>query len=314
MKPHDEIFREMVSDPEAQRDMIRVCLPDLAGRIDLDSVTAVDATFTGGKQADLLLSMRERGDGERRGRKHLVYMLVEHKSYHDPLVPTQLFRYMGAIWHQQWELRESNLRGPLPLIHPVVLYHGERPWTTPLELTGQHEAGDSDTVPFVTDLVYRLVDLSTIEPERLRVATRTLAYLITLRHVFRRLEQPTARQLVETLGMLSIGAKTRIRLFEYLLFSMPDENTELLVTELEEREYTMEGGEAIMTVAQELRRQGREEGLRYGREEGLKDGREEATHEVARRMLAKGATVDFVVETTGLTAEQVAALRNDEKE
>ncbi len=60
MKPHDEIFREMVSDPEAQRDMIRICLPDLAARIDLDSVTAVDATFTGGKQADLLLSMRER--------------------------------------------------------------------------------------------------------------------------------------------------------------------------------------------------------------------------------------------------------------
>ena len=80
MKPHDDLFREMVSDPAAQRDMIQISLPDLAGRIDLDSVTPVDATFTGGKQADLLLSMRERGDVDRRGREHFVYMLVEHKT------------------------------------------------------------------------------------------------------------------------------------------------------------------------------------------------------------------------------------------
>ncbi len=60
-----------------------------------------------------------------------------------------------------------------------------------------------------------------------------------------------------------------------------------------------------MTVAQELRRQGEEKGRKDGREEG----REEATHDVACRMLEKGATVDFVVETTGLTAEQVVALR-----
>lgn len=78
---------------------------------------------------------------------------------------------------------------------------------------------------------------------------------------------------------------------------MPDANTGLLVMELEAREYTTEGVTAILTVAQELRRQ----------------GREEATHDVARGMLEKGATIDFIVETTGLTAAEVAALRNVKK-
>ena len=323
MKPHDDLFREMVSDPAAQRDMVQICLPDLAARIAMDTVTPVEATFTGGKQADLLVSMRDH-----RGREHLVYMLVEHKSYHDPLVavlvatplrarrcthmhPVQLYRYLGEIWQQQWIHRESKVRGPLPVIHPVVLYHGAAPWTAPLELTGLHRADDhaaglgAKTSPYITDLVYRLVDLRTIQPERLRIATRTLAFLITLRYVFHRLEQPTARRLVAMLGTLPIGAKTRFRLFEYLLFNMPDENTGLLVTELKAREYTMEGGAAIMTVAQELRRQ--------GREEGLDEGRKEATHDVARQMLEKGAAPDFVIETTGLTAEQVAALQNGKK-
>ncbi len=199
------------------------------------------------------------------------------------------------------------------MIHPVVLYHGSTPWTAPLTLTGLHGAGDSDRVPddtpHITDLAYRLVDLRTIQPERLRLATRTLAFLIALHHVFRRLEHPTARRLVETLGTLPIGAKTRIRLFQYLLFNMPEENTGLLVTELEEREYTMEGGGAIMTVAQELMRRGEVKGRKEGLKDGREEGREEATHDVARRMLEKGLSVDLIIETTGLTAEQVLALR-----
>jgi hypothetical protein len=42
-------------------------MPDLARRIEMRTVRAVDATFTGGKQADLLLSMT---DGT--GGRHLV--------------------------------------------------------------------------------------------------------------------------------------------------------------------------------------------------------------------------------------------------
>jgi predicted transposase YdaD len=300
VKPHDELFREMISDPETRRDLVRICVPDLAGRIDFDTVTTIDATFTGGKQADLLVSMRDRG-----GKEHLVYMLVEHKSYHDPLVAVQLHRYLGEIWQQLWINRSDDERGPLPRIHPVVFYHGRSPWTVPLELTGLHDAGDTehdhDTGPLMVELAYRLVDLWAIEPFALNVRVRTLAYLITLRYVFRSLDRVAVRRLVETLGMLPIDVKTRIRLFEYLLFNMPDENTGLLVTELEEREYTMEGGEAIMTVAQELRRQGREE------------GRDKERIEVARRMLDKGIPLDLIVETTGLTKEQVIALKNGEE-
>jgi len=75
----------------------------------------------------------------------------------------------------------------------------------------------------------------------------------------------------------------------------------------------MEGGEAIMTVAQELRRQGREEGLKDGREEGREEGREKERIEVARRMLEKGIPLDLIVETTGLIKEQVTVLKNGEE-
>ncbi len=194
------------------------------------------------------------------------------------------------------------------MIHPVVLYHGETPWTTPLELTGQHGSAITNlhgatTDPFVTDLVYRLVDLRTIEPERLRVATRTLAYLITLRHVLRPFNPPVARMILRTIMNRSIEPTIRERLLKYLVDNTQDENTDTLLTEWERAGYTTRGGD-IMTMAQEL--------MRRGEVLGREEGREEATHDVARRMLEKGATVDFVVETTGLTAEQVSALLNGE--
>jgi hypothetical protein len=55
------------------------------------------------------------------------------------------------------------------------------------------------------------------------------------------------------------------------------------MTESEAAGYTVEGGD-IMTMAQELMRRGKVEGL----EEGVQKGREEGRSEVARKMLERG--------------------------
>jgi len=62
-----------------------------------------------------------------------------------------------------------------------------------------------------------------------------------------------------------------------------------------------------MTMAQELMRRGKVEGL----EEGVQKGREEGRSEVARKMLERGVAIGFVAETTGLTEDQIAALKNE---
>ena len=324
MKPHDEIFREMASDPGAQQDLLTICTPDLARRIDMSTVRAVDASFTGGKQADLLLVMNEND-----GTPHLVYILVEHKSYPDPVVALQLYRYLGEIWQQYWVRGENRKRGVLPVIHPVVLYHGSRRWTAPLRLTGLHRlhatpgAAERTIVPasglgstdrplsFPTELEYRLVDLWLLKPFRLKIRARTQAFLITLRHALRRLPEKQAGWLVQTLGDLPVHVETRIRLLVYLLRNMPRENTNNLVTALKEAEYTMEGGAAIMTIAQELERRGREKGLREGEEKGRKEGRMETARTVARNLVDRGLSVELVAETTGLTREQVTELQRE---
>ncbi len=103
MKPHDTLFRIITTDEEVQQDLIRIAIPDLAPQIQMSSVRAVPDTFTKGAQADLLLTARENN-----GTHHLIYILVEHKSYADRNVAVQLWGYVAAIWKRWIEHEKSD--------------------------------------------------------------------------------------------------------------------------------------------------------------------------------------------------------------
>lgn len=127
----------------------------------------------------------------------------------------------------------------------------------------------------------------------MQVRFRTPAFFLTLKCVLRPFDRKTAGELVAVLTDRRIVTHTRVSLFEYLLFNTLEENTTVLLETTEKSGYTFEGGETVMTMAQELVRRGRVEGRK----------------EVARRMLEKGLSIELIVETTGLTRDVVAALQ-----
>ena len=55
--------------------------------------------------------------------------------------------------------------------------------------------------------------------------------------------------------------------------------------------------------------QGREQGLRQGLQQGLQQGREEERIDIAKGMLADGMPVESIAKYTGLTAEEIMALK-----
>ena len=56
------------------------------------------------------------------------------------------------------------------------------------------------------------------------------------------------------------------------------------------------------------RDQGRKEGKIEGRKEGIKEGKAEEKLEIARKMLEKNADINFIIEVTGLTKEEIEKL------
>ncbi|HGY0482254.1 TPA: hypothetical protein ACNUIJ_003983 [Salmonella enterica subsp. enterica serovar Derby] len=65
-----------------------------------------------------------------------------------------------------------------------------------------------------------------------------------------------------------------------------------------------------MTIAEQLKDEGRQEGMQLGRQEGLQLGRQESLQDVAARLLKMGMSTETVKQATGLSEEDLKKLRH----
>ena len=190
--PHDRLFKEVFSTQEAQQDLVCMALPaEITSRFRMNTVRE-SGQETGSGRMDLLLTVETKD-----GSAEYVYVLVEHKSYRDRTVAVQLLGYVAGIMKRHKAL-------PMPVIHPVVFYHGDETWTAPAELTGLHQAvapggtAALDRQPpggYPVNLRYHLLDLSTIPPEQIaeRARARASAGMIAMKYIKRNLEPDDIR-------------------------------------------------------------------------------------------------------------------------
>ncbi|MDN5853097.1 MAG: Rpn family recombination-promoting nuclease/putative transposase [Actinomycetia bacterium] len=128
---HDRLHRHVFGRPEHLAGQRSLLPAEVVERIDLASLTRVEATFVDPalrlRQSDVL--MRARFDG----RDGYVYVLEEHQSTEDALMAFRMLAYMVRIWEHH--LGEHPYATSLPLILPIVLYHGRKPWSKPVEVS-----------------------------------------------------------------------------------------------------------------------------------------------------------------------------------
>lgn len=148
--PSPEVIREfpdrgtlwLLEDPGMLQDLLRVVEPELAERLDFTRAERVNRSFVPEDlqklESDLIFSVPVRPGPVASRRPVWVYLLLEHQSKPDPLMPLRLLSYMVEIWRSQrreWAdsrtpARQRRLR---PVI-PLVFYTGRRTWRTPLRL------------------------------------------------------------------------------------------------------------------------------------------------------------------------------------
>lgn len=134
--PHDQLFRTAFAHPEQARTLLRSrMLRDpryraLALRLDWSSLERVDEAVADAADrphaADLLFRVPC-------GRRVVyLHVVLEHKSNNDRLTAWQMVRYGVRLidrLHQQ-----LGCPPDLPLVIPLVFYHGEEKWTAPLDV------------------------------------------------------------------------------------------------------------------------------------------------------------------------------------
>ena len=178
---HDSFFRESFAKPELVAELLANYLPpELVAEIDLSRLEVLKETFVDEEfrrhLSDLLCRAPLLVGG------HIfIYFLIEHKSWPARFVALQLLRYMVRIWEQTPETAGAKL----PVIFPLVIYHGKRAWRVPREFGALFDTRALALVPgLVPDYRYFLLDFSPAGETPVKGEQQLEALLLTLRGVF----------------------------------------------------------------------------------------------------------------------------------
>jgi predicted transposase/invertase (TIGR01784 family) len=279
-RPHDAFFKALLTQPGAAGVFLRERLPaNVAALLSADEPVLEPASFIDAAlrehHSDLLFRV-----STVTGTTAFVYVLVEHKSYPDPLVGFQLLRYLVAIWQRY--LTDGGRR-PLPAIVPLVVYHGAERWNVSRDFAALFEPFESLT-PYCPSFCYELSDLGTIADAELSRFVLLRSGLMALKHALLRRSGVDLEAIVAT--ELS-GNDFTLTLLRYILtvYEEVDRPTlKRVMTRLQE-----EGNQDMVSIiAREWLEKGEAQGLAQGLAKGMRQGMERGIAQGLERGLSEG--------------------------
>lgn len=257
--PHDKFFKAVFRRKEAARDFLRHYLPaDVVALFQLESLEYVNESFIDTYlqefYSDLLLKV-----SLITGEQGWIYILIEHKSYQEPVIAFHLLRYMVNVWDMVLKQRKPRDPIRLPVILPVVLYHGKTRWKAGQALHDLVTCPDA-FCSFLPDFQYVLWDASAYADEHITGIVILRAALLLFKYILR----PELRErLPGILGLLNTFVTKRRGLeyleimLKYILHASP---TDAISYEELKRTVTEAlphiGGHIMPTIADVLREEG----------------------------------------------------------
>lgn len=282
--PHDQVFRQTFGQPEGAAGYFRYNLPEeLLERIDLETLERMPDTFVDPElhpsASDLLYAVDytsvQRNDAEDddpgNGReKLLLYLLLEHKSYADPMTVFQILRYMVRIWEKY--CAEHPKTATLPPVYPMIIYHGARPWRHPVNFHSLFTVREPALLARLPEFSPVLQDFSRLDDRDIRGGVSARTVLLTLKHVFRDdLSERLPDILTQAREMLEHenGREIIFTLLYYLTEDTGKLNKETLGAVLED---AVHGGDIMQSFLKKYYEQGLERGVQQGMQQGLQQG------------------------------------------
>jgi predicted transposase YdaD len=320
--PHDALFKAVLGKAEHARGALRAVIPAaVAEAFDWETLALCPGNFVDARLrerfTDVLFTVTWSGGGEA-----LVYVLFEHQSTVDERMAFRLMRYLVHIW-ERW-LTDHPRAASLPLILPVVLYHGAEPWSAPMAfdaLLDIPEAARPAVAPHLPRFSYLVDDLSAIPDAELRARAMMTALgklvVACFKHARRRADLLEVLSgwgdVVRDVATAPNGLEALALVVRYILLVNDHVEPEEIRAFLD-RVAGPEAKESIMTAGERLIEQGKELGIQQGKELGIQQGKELGIQQGERALLLRllrkrfGNAVDADVErrVEAATTEQIA--------
>jgi predicted transposase/invertase (TIGR01784 family) len=312
--PHDKLFKLSMEQPEIRRDFFYFNLPqDIREVINLDSIELEDGSFVDEQYnnftTDMLFSV------DLKGEKGFLYLLMEHQTKSDALMPFRLFEYMTKIWRKY--LKEHSNSKTLPIIYPMVFYTGSAKWQYPREFWQLFV--NQDMAKRILIEPFRLLEVNTLDKDEIlkhKAAAIMELFMSDIDGDNLSDILPLLRKIFESIATRDFGY---IRaLIRYTISEKDCIDPQKMINSYIEV-FPEHRGE-IMSIAERLRKEGEELGKAYGLKlgeergklEGRLEGKLEGKLEAARNMLKKGLDVKIISEFLELPIDTIKLLMDEE--
>jgi recombination-promoting nuclease RpnB len=297
--PHDKMFRAAMQYPQVAREFLDSHLPEnIKKNLDLSTITVCPNSFIDEElkllQSDVLFKAKAKASGE----ETYFYVLAEHQSKPDKLMPFRLIQYMIKIWDFLIKNKKTKKTLPLPVIVPLVFYTGKGEYTaasTLWDLCGNQ----SHIMQTIWTSAFPVINVNTIPDEILtdRVWSGTLEFI--MQHRFRQNFNQSLIAIAENLNTL-LSKQNRQLVLELLTYIVNLDEEHRSIQELINMIHNQlppNVESEIMNLAEILKQEGRQE------------GRFEEKIATAEKMLLSGSDPAFVVTVTELSLQEVKKMK-----
>lgn len=253
-KPHDRFIKDLLSDRETVKDFLSNYLPaELRDAVDLNQISAVKDTFIDQKLREYFSDMLYYVSLAQS--KGYVYILFEHKSYDEPLAIIQMLEYQSKIWRFFYKQHGKEL---FPVIIPILVYHGEKPWKHGTRLSELLHIPSSALVPYIPDFSFILCDLTSMHDAEIKGSFLLKLSFLLMKYIkhpdftdqFRRIFKSFKDE-----GIKTLDEQHWLIILEYILNATDKIKLEELQSVFEETVSSETGGN-VMSLAEQLVKKG----------------------------------------------------------
>jgi len=290
---HDAGFRAFFSVREVARSFFKEKLPKSINKhLDYRTLKISKDTFIdkqlADKRSDMLYEIKYKKSSL------LLYLLFEHKSYKDPWVAFQMLKYMVRIWELYLKQHEGVQK--LPVILPLVIYHGQANWNIDTHFSGLFDAPE-ELANYIPDYEYRLYDISHMSDDEIKGTVLLRIILMTFKYI----RHPDLHHRLDDIFNLFNEIKNKTKGLEYLEALLRYFSSCVDSVTYDEVQKTIartikDGGDIMQTMAQQWLKEGREEGI------------EKNKWDVVKNALKMGLSVDAITQLTGYTEDKIKQL------
>jgi predicted transposase/invertase (TIGR01784 family) len=243
--------------------------PDWVERLDFSTLERTGSGFISDdlreRQSDIVWRMRWRG---KPGDPSYLYLLLEFQSTSYPFMAMRMLTYVSLLIEEI--LRKERLKSgdAIPVILPVVLYNGKRPWRAPLDPARLFGDAPGSLRRHLPRLRYVVLDEGHLDLDRPELSQNRIAALFRIETCKRPEDLPRLTRELARLLPPAEEPELRRTITIWLLAVLRRVFPGVTIPETVD----LEDAPMLEETMLEWRRKNRREDLREGRREGRTEG------------------------------------------